>query len=71
MESWRPVATLPDTKDWTDFPRRWAVLAGLTERKAVSGFLNFPSYAADVPKVIQAQERYQSGALSLWQTILS
>lgn len=39
--------------------------------EALSGFLNFPSYAADIPKVIQVQKWYESDALSLFQTILS
>lgn len=71
MESWRPVATPGDTKDQTNFPRHWVVLARPTETEALSGFLHFPSYAADVPKVIQVQKWYESDALRLFQTILS
>lgn len=38
--------------------------------EALSGFLNFLSYAAAVPKVIQVQEWYESKALGLFQTVL-
>lgn len=55
MESWRPMAILVDTKGQTDFPRQWVVLTGPAETEALSGFLNFPSYATDISKVIQVQ----------------
>jgi len=56
MEGRRPVTTLCDTKDQTNFSRHQVVLTRPTEIEVLSGFPSFPGYAAGLHKV-QVQER--------------